>query len=82
MIEYEPFQIQYTIDDHEKNCKYSDVHGEYHDYDGAIVVNLFQQDAILAIHTIIHEVLHKAISESGIETTEENDHFIIPHLMS
>ena len=82
MIEYDPVQIQFVIDDHEKSCKYSDVHGEYHDHDGALVINLFQQDAMLVVHTIIHEVLHKAISESGTVTTEQQDHYIIPSLMS
>ena len=82
MTEYDPINIQFVIDDHEKSCKYSDVHGEYHDHDGAVIVNLFQQDSLLVVHTIIHEVLHKAINETGIITSEEQDHNIIHKLMS
>jgi hypothetical protein len=34
------------------------------------------------IVTLIHEILHKMIDETGEVTTETADHWIIPRLMS
>ena len=81
-ILYEPIELKFVIDDHDEDEKYSCVHGEYTDHDGSIVINLFQMNPQQTIDVIVHEVLHKVINESGIKTTEESDHFIIPHLMS
>ena len=81
-ILYEPIEIKFVIDDHDEDEKYSCVHGEYTDHDGNIVVNLFQLSSDEIENVIIHEVLHKVINETGEKTTELQDHFIIPHLMS
>lgn len=81
MTEYEPIQLKFVIDDEtDTKCSF----GEYYDYDGTILINLVRMDDQASIiTTIIHEVLHKLIvEESGEKTTTEEDHFIIPRVMS
>ena len=34
------------------------------------------------IVTLIHEILHAAIDDTGENTTEKQDHWMIPRLMS
>ena len=81
MTEYDPVQLKFVIDDEtETKCNF----GEYYDHDGTITINLLHMDdQSTLISTIIHEVMHKVIvEESGERTTSEQDHFIIPRLMS
>jgi len=59
-----------------------DSSGEYWTHDGIIVINLaFISDPYELISTLLHEELHRCIEESGITTTEKQDHFIIPRLL-
>ena len=81
-VEYEPIELKFVIEDHDDDKPYSCVHGEYTDHDGTIIINCFELSAPEIVNVIIHEVLHKVINETGIHTTEKQDHFIIPHLMS
>lgn len=80
MIEYEPFDIRIVIDtETETKCNF----GEYTPHDGSILINLSSMENREAfIVTLIHEALHKAIDETGELTTEKQDHYIIPQLMS
>lgn len=80
-VEYDPIQFKFVIDgETETKCNF----GEYYDHDGTILINLLHMDdQMTLISTIIHEVMHKVIvEESGEKTTSEQDHFIIPRLMS
>ena len=79
-MNYDPFEIRIVIDkETETSCNF----GEYTPHDGSILINLASmenRDAFMV--TLIHEVLHRAIDETGENTTEKQDHYIIPQLMS
>lgn len=79
-VEYEPINIRFVIDkDTETSCNF----GEYTPHDGSILINLnSMENGDAFIITLIHEVLHKMIDESDELTTEKQDHWIIPQLMS
>lgn len=80
-VEYEPIQLKFVIDgETETKCNF----GEYYEHDGSIIINLLHMDdQATLISTIIHEVMHKLIvEESGEKTTQEQDHWVIPRLMS
>ena len=79
-VEHEPIDIRFVIDkDTDTSCNF----GEYTPHDGSILINLNSMENDLAfIVTLIHEVLHRAIDETGEITTEKQDHYIIPQLMS
>jgi len=72
--------IHFIIDsDKEMECDF----GEWHMYDGQIIVNLAMIDAPEElIITIVHEVLHDLIDWAVYpqETTEKQDHYIIPRM--
>lgn len=58
------------------------VFGEFYESDGTIMINCAAIDSPFAlIGTILHEELHALISETGHNTTEKQDHFIIPRLL-
>lgn len=82
MTEYEPFQFKFVLNDHTSKEEYSEVHGEYTPHDGSLVINLFLMSEMEVKCVIIHEALHKAITETGITTTENQDHYAIMHIMS
>jgi hypothetical protein len=61
----------------------SDVHGEFHPHDGTTEIYLGGHMTIWGLlDTIIHESLHEAIDNcmEDSETTEKQDHYIIPRL--
>ena len=78
--EYEPIDVRFVIDrDTETSCNF----GEYTPHDGSILINLnSMENGDTFIITLIHEVLHKCIDETGELTTEKQDHWVIPILMS
>ena len=80
MTEFNPYEIRIVIDkETDTSCNF----GEYTPHDGSILLNLSSMENREAfIVTLIHEVLHRAIDESGEITTEKQDHYIIPQLMS
>lgn len=80
MPEYYPIDIRIVIDkDTETACNF----GEYYPHDGTILINLnSMENGEAFIVTLTHEVLHKLIEETGEETTEKEDHWVIPRLMS
>ena len=80
MTEYEPVQIRIVIDkDTDTSCNF----GEYTPHDGTVLINLnSMENGDAFIVTLTHEILHKMIDESGEDTTEKQDHYIIPQLMS
>ena len=58
------------------------VFGEFYESDGTYMINCANIDSPYAlIGTILHEELHVLISETGYQTTEKQDHFIIPRLL-
>ena len=57
--------------------------GNYYSYDGHIEINLAMMDSPEEVMvTIIHEELHAFIkwATDPLETTEDQDHFIIPRM--
>ena len=80
MTEYDPIDIRIVIDkDTETACNF----GEYYPHDGTILINLNSMESGEAFMvTLEHEILHKLIEETGEDTTEKQDHFIIPLMMS
>jgi hypothetical protein len=64
--------------DQEMNCNF----GEYWSHDGTIILNLALIDSPYElISTILHEILHRVIEETGEITSEKQDHYIIPRLL-
>ena len=58
-----------------------DTHGEYHTHDGIIDIFLQGHFTEFGLYdTIIHELLHQAIEETGTITTEKQDHWLIQRL--
>ena len=58
------------------------IYGEFHESDGTYVINLAKIDSIHALlGTIDHEEMHLAINETGHQTTEKQDHYVIPKLL-
>jgi hypothetical protein len=56
--------------------------GEYDPVEDIIYLNMPKMDSDYAlIGTIIHEDIHKAIVNSGEETNEEQDHWVIKKLL-
>lgn len=56
--------------------------GEYSDYDDSIKIYVEKLDSWWAlIGTIVHEDLHRAIVNTGMETKEKEDHYIIKLLL-
>jgi len=65
------------------NVEESEVHGEFHPHDGTTEIYLAGHMTIWGlIDTLVHEALHEAIDNSmdDTETTEKQDHYIIPRL--
>ena len=65
------------------NVEEGDVHGEYHPHDGTTEIYLAGHMTIYGlIDTLIHEAMHEAIDwgMGELESTEKQDHYIIPRL--
>ena len=65
------------------NIEESEVHGEFHPHDGTTDIYLAGHMTEWGlIDTLIHEALHEAIDicMDDKESTEKQDHFIIPRL--
>lgn len=59
------------------------VYGEYSEHDDQVTINLAKMDSLLTvIITILHEELHQEIARTGTVTTEKQDHYIIPRMLS
>ena len=79
-VEYDPFEIRIVIDNETNtSCNF----GEYTPHDGSILLNLASMESReVFMVTLIHEILHAAIDDTGENTTEKQDHWVIPRLMS
>lgn len=66
----------------DKDTEFSCVSGEFYPYDGTITINLAKIDSVWEyVNTEVHEWIHKLIEETGTETSEDQDHYIIPKLL-
>jgi len=58
------------------------IYGEFYETDGTYVINLAKVDSIhTLIGTLDPEEIHLAINETGQQTTEKQDHYVIPKLL-